>query len=300
MYVTIYEEYKHKFIQIPKIFFTSERYKVMSNNAKIAWGLLRERSSLSRKNGWFDKDTGNVYFIYQNKKLMDILNFGSESTVIKVKKELAQFDLITEIRQGLNRPNKLYLKYPIIEVDDIYAIDQFEAYEESKTTENQGTIKNEAPKNGVQELQKLQLNNTDLINTESQKKDTLDTNELTQGHWETTKYKKQYIQRAFEENTTKIPERIAKMLSVFAETENEAITYYKIILTAKKKASQELGVFIYLEDMPELEHLVINSFVRSLRKIEQSEAIENKEGYIYQAIYRTIMEDALVHGISPL
>ncbi|HCX8974559.1 TPA: replication initiator protein A, partial [Staphylococcus aureus] len=45
----INEEYREKFYQIPKVFFTNPKYIKLSNDAKMAWGILRDRLDLSIK-----------------------------------------------------------------------------------------------------------------------------------------------------------------------------------------------------------------------------------------------------------
>nr|WP_265736255.1 replication initiator protein A [Staphylococcus aureus] len=63
----INEEYREKFYQIPKVFFTNPKYIKLSNDAKMAWGILRDRLDLSIKNGWVDSKTGNIYFFTKMK-----------------------------------------------------------------------------------------------------------------------------------------------------------------------------------------------------------------------------------------
>lgn len=179
-YVTIYEEYKHKFYQLPKVFFTNEKYLNMSNNAKIAWALLRDRSSLSKRNKWFDEGTGRIYFIYTNKDLMKILNIKSETTITNIRKELRKVDLIEEKTLGFNQPKKIYLIYPEVTENDIYEIDNIENYtyeepdaKDDESHAGQGLLKNGTPKNGTPEPQKMTPNNTDSSDTSSI--DTIDT-----------------------------------------------------------------------------------------------------------------------------
>lgn len=83
----INEEYREKFYQIPKVFFTNPKYIKLSNDAKMAWGILRDRLDLSIKNGWVDSKTGNIYFYYKNENTQNILNCKKDK-VIKIKKEL--------------------------------------------------------------------------------------------------------------------------------------------------------------------------------------------------------------------
>ncbi len=70
--------------------------------------LLFDRLELSLKNGWHDKE-GNVFQYYTNEQLMIDLNYNSNKTIIKIKKELKDAGLMTEVRQGMNLPNRIYL-----------------------------------------------------------------------------------------------------------------------------------------------------------------------------------------------
>ena len=96
------------FFKFPKPFIYDEKYKTLSNNAKMLYMLLFDRLELSLKNGWQDKD-GNVFQYYTNEQLMIDLNCNSNKTIVKIKKELKDAGLMTEVRQGMNLPNRIYL-----------------------------------------------------------------------------------------------------------------------------------------------------------------------------------------------
>ena len=97
------------FFKFPKPFIYDEKYKTLSNNAKMLYMLLFDRLELSLKNGWHDKE-GNVFQYYTNEQLMIDLNCNSNNTIIKIKKELNDAGLMTEVRQGMNLPNRIYLE----------------------------------------------------------------------------------------------------------------------------------------------------------------------------------------------
>lgn len=96
------------FFKFPKPFIYDEKYKTLSNNAKMLYMLIFDRLELSLKNGWHDKE-GNVFQYYTNEQLMIDLNCNSNKTIIKIKKELKDAGLMTEVRQGMNLPNRIYL-----------------------------------------------------------------------------------------------------------------------------------------------------------------------------------------------
>lgn len=100
-------ETNERFYKIPKALFENEFYAEMKLETKMAYAILRDRFLLSIKNNWIDKN-GDVYLIYKNGDLQAMLSVG-EKKVISLKKELAYFGLLEEERQGLNRPNRLYV-----------------------------------------------------------------------------------------------------------------------------------------------------------------------------------------------
>lgn len=98
------------YYQIPRIFFTSDKYRSMSMLSKVAWAAMWSRAQLSEKNGWV-LDNGLVVFAYSYKNLMDDLGIRSTSTIYKVKQELKGFDLLIEHR--ISKRKVLYtLKIP--------------------------------------------------------------------------------------------------------------------------------------------------------------------------------------------
>ena len=138
------------FFKFPKPFIYDEKYKNLSNNAKLMYMLLFGRLELSIKNGWHDKE-GNVFQYYTNEQLMVDLN-SSEKTIIKFKKELKDVGLLEEVRQGNNLPNRIYIS----------AVDGAVNSTVSELENLQyGTVKNT-----VSELEKLQTNKTENNKTD--------------------------------------------------------------------------------------------------------------------------------------
>lgn len=140
------------FFKFPKPFIYDEKYKTLSNNAKMLYMLLFDRLELSLKNGWHDKE-GNVFQYYTNEQLMIDLNCNSNNTIIKIKKELKDAGLMTEVRQGMNLPNRIYL-------------DALNGSVESAFQEVQKVHLGSA-KNTLQEVQKVHTIKTENTKTEN-------------------------------------------------------------------------------------------------------------------------------------
>ena len=111
-YFTIYKDIEEQYYKIPKAFMLEEsRYFEMSPMAKLIYSILSDRNSISIKNKWVDKEN-KVYFIYKQKDLCDITGIKSPKTLRKYLKELEIYELIERKKQGLNKPDRLYLLHP--------------------------------------------------------------------------------------------------------------------------------------------------------------------------------------------
>ena len=49
------------FYRVPKLLFTNERYRNLSAESKLLYGLFLDRMGILRKNGWVDKDGRVLY-----------------------------------------------------------------------------------------------------------------------------------------------------------------------------------------------------------------------------------------------
>ena len=139
------------FYRVPKVLFTNERFWNISADAKMLYGILLDRMSLSAKNGWIDEN-GRVYIIFTIDEAKSALNCA-EQKAIKLLSELEKkAGLIERKRQGLGKPNLIYVKNFISAVDSQLL---------NCENHNSGTMKIT-----TQELPKSQCNNTDIKDTE--------------------------------------------------------------------------------------------------------------------------------------
>ena len=97
------------FYRLPKILFTDPRFRVISAEAKILYGLLLDRMSLSAKNSWLDS-MGRVYIIFTVEEIMESLACGNKKAVGLLRELEEKAGLIERRRQGLGRPNLIYVK----------------------------------------------------------------------------------------------------------------------------------------------------------------------------------------------
>ena len=109
---TVEEIESNQFYQMPKFLFKGE-FKKLTNDARVLYSLLRDRHQLSIKNKWVNK-SNEVYMIYTRMEMADMLGV-TKNPVLKAINLLIRFNLLEEARQGLNKPNFLYLTHVTVE-----------------------------------------------------------------------------------------------------------------------------------------------------------------------------------------
>lgn len=100
------EAEQYSFYRVPKVLFTADYFKALTCEAKVLYGLMLDRMSLSIRNRWFDEED-RVYIIFTIEEIMELLCCRTQKAV-KLLKELDTengIGLIEKRRPGLGRPN---------------------------------------------------------------------------------------------------------------------------------------------------------------------------------------------------
>ena len=98
-----------QFFKMPMSLFTDELLAALSNEAKLLYGLLLDRTGLSIMNDWTDEN-GRVYINFTNAEVCQMLRIGAAKAV-KIFKELVTVGLIERIRIGLGKPDRIFVKH---------------------------------------------------------------------------------------------------------------------------------------------------------------------------------------------
>ena len=165
----------YTFYRIPKVMFTEERFKNLSCEAKVLYGLMLDRMSLSIRNGWLD-DKNRVYIVYSIEEICSLIGCGSQKAV-KLVHELETgrgIGLIEKHRGGRGEANVFYVKNFMLPIEDqsgensnskegITACQSAEKPDEIKCCENHNSRVVEITN---QELRKSQTNKTEKSETE--------------------------------------------------------------------------------------------------------------------------------------
>ncbi|EKS26485.1 replication initiator protein A [Staphylococcus epidermidis] len=277
-----------RFYQLPKFLFEDEYFSKMPTDAKVMYALLKDRFELSRLNNWVDSEN-NIYLLYTNKQLCSILNYA-EPKIIKLKKELEKYNLIINERQGLNKPNKIYLLEPTYDKELINSKFQNKEFISSRTN-----------KSSVQELinsksNDIDFNNTEYIETENNDmNDMNDTFNRISNNYHSNHTNHQQIE--FNNDALKfqvleeLPQQIKTYLSNFEVKDIRIIK--SVLLKGKKSFNNTHDTYYRLEDIEFELVSVLKRFKAML--IQKNENVEAMQGYLMQSIKAEIEE---IHALT--
>ena len=305
----IQQQYREKFYQLPKVFFTNEKYMQLSNDAKIAYALLKDRLELSIKNNWFDEN-GDIFFIFTKEKLKTILNCH-DGKLTKIKKELSKADLLEQVRCGQGKPNKLYLKNPAITKEDVYEIKKQEetsvepSHDDEMRKSHFLNCENRISRNAEiaqQEMRKSHTNDTDLSNTDYIETENNDMNDLNDIECKNeisnhSNHSNQFTHNFDDKDYKEIllqefPEQLTNYLLNFSYSDLEIVK--AVILKAKKSFNTNHDDNFYM--LEHIEDEILISLKRLKKAIHdrgvkgQQETIKSMQGYLMQTILTELEE----------
>ena len=148
------ESEQFAFYRIPQVLFKDEKFAKLSTDAKVLYGLFLNRVSLSKKNHWID-DEGRVYVYYTLVSIQEDLHCASQKA-LKLLKELESYGLIERVKQGLCKPDRIYVKNFIL---------LQESPVRSGENHHTGVVKITSPECRESPPNNNELNNTECSNT---------------------------------------------------------------------------------------------------------------------------------------
>ncbi|EKF8797881.1 replication initiator protein A, partial [Enterococcus faecalis] len=277
-------------------------YKSLSNDAKIAYMLLKDRFDSSVKNNWVDNED-NIYFIYTVAELMTLLNCR-EGKVSKIKKELEAVNLLKQKKGRVKKingkiettPNLLYLGKPIVTSEDVFKINE----EQNNVNPVIAKIANTEKVNDINENPVIaKIANTEKVNNIKDNSviakiadnlfytsylDTLDTLDTKKEELQQQLLLDQFPE--VQENTFLNKDSL-KIIAAFSNTIQEAHEKVGTIIRAKTKAEKDYNVVLIGEDYQEE---IDKCLRRVMHKIKTDATVTSPKGLFYKSFYNLFVE----------
>lgn len=291
------------FYMLHKALFVNEKYKKLSDSAKVTYAILNDRVSLSIKNNWIDEN-GDIYFIFTNESLQNILD-KSKNTITKIKRELQEVGLLEQIRTGFNKPNKLYLHDIETNISVEKNIQNSSEIHDNKESQILGlqNLKfwdSRIPNFGTPESQNLDPNDTDYIKTDYTKTENNDTYDMND---KKLTYPNNHTNHSNHDNSNfnnealkfqlleELPQSIQNYLSNFEVAEIKIIK--SVLLKAKKSFNNDYDTIYRLEDIEFEIVSVLKRFKAML--IQKNENVKAMQGYLMKSVKTELEETHALH-----
>ena len=279
----IYRKAEKKFLMLPALLIYGELYRGLDSGAKIAWTILNDRANLSKKNGWYDEE-GNVYFIYTNQELMNLVNV-SEPTIVKIKKELISYGLLDQKRMGRGKANLLYIYEPVASKSDAQNLIEIEDVGNTLEFQNLKNLSSRTENNLVQELKKIKPNNNKNNNINFNNIVSVNESERAISN----RLKKEELLTDYSQMG--ISSIVTDALFRAIRDVNQISYILGVLFKAKKEVYNFTGTLILLEDLTEEENITLaKTLLRVLKKQYTDKTIKNFDRYLFVAL-RGYFED---------
>ncbi|HAQ1523109.1 TPA: replication protein RepA, partial [Enterococcus faecium] len=298
------------------------KYMDLSNDAKIAYMLLKDRFDYSVKNNWVDSDD-NIFFIFTVEELMKLLQCR-EGKVSKIKKELEKAGLLKQKRGRVNKrdgkiesmPNLLYLGKPEVTNQDVFKIMEEEDNTDSTVIAkiantakprkiNDSTviakIANTAKSSHIKDSTVIAKIADNLFYSNS-----IDTNRHIIDT-ETDQLQNQVLLDNFvdimqeDSINTFVPENVLNLIKTFSSSYSEAQQTVQTIHNAKKKAEELEQTIVVYEELEsygiDADKGLYMTLLKAYQK-QKTEKVNNLQNLIFVYVKNWFVEKAIAAKLA--
>lgn len=295
---TVDEIDNQRFYMVPKALFHNPRYagnnekqiKPLSPEAKMVYAMLKDRMELSRENNWIN-EKGQIYLKYKRSELMDILDC-SKTTIAKIMKELAFFELIYEKRLGLKRTNEIYIchvEYAPVEASKSAEVQKMDFRKSRKSTSG-------SPENG-------RINDTDLNDTDSKETTTIHEDNVVVVSSVKSNIEDLDEQKILIDELVAVNVKVSTAVKFVSQNDNDKVKYL-IALFKKQKNVKSPGAWFtaaFKEDFVDVE--VVQAEVKKIKQIEVNKIAEEsakkyeaEQAAIDEPLHNPLFQQKLLAG----
>ncbi|PHV57577.1 hypothetical protein CS010_04390 [Streptococcus macedonicus] len=287
------------FYQLPKMIIKAKYYRKLRAEAKLMFALFRDRITASLTNVKqgdmrFVDECGDIFIYYSIEELVQDLGWGRDK-IIKLKKELIRYGLIDEVRQGVTKANRIYVKNIITDIN-ILNMD----FEEAKPLINAvkstevGKCDFKKSENSISRSRKIRLQEVVKLdssknkesrnkksNNISSRKPEKNSNEFSQSA-ETNQSLSQ------NQSTPFVEQKYYSLLQIIADKYNEQLFGFPNVLTMTHNQKMKIGQYLasgyvtsaevlnMIERIPKDSTSPLAYLLKSLENLKQERLYEQK------------------------
>ena len=274
------ESEQFAFYRIPKLLFTDSRYAGISVEAKVLYGLMLDRMSLSVRNNWVDDDN-RVYIYFTLEEITEYLSIGKDKGV-KLLKELDGI-LIERKKQGLGKPVVIYVLNFTDSQNSIQSVDnsaEVQTSEKPKSCESAEVLTSEIPKSALRKNRTLDFGKSDSNNTDLNKTDISSSSRISFAALEREREEYRDVIKANIEYDILIQQYAAEQIDSFVNIMVDALCSFDDMISVN---SMQVPKEVVKRKLLKLDYMHIVYVIDCLD--ENSTKIRNYKSYILTMLY---------------
>lgn len=287
------------FYQLPKMIIKAKYYRKLRAEAKLMFALFRDRITASLTNVKqgdmrFVDECGDIFIYYSIEELVQDLGWGRDK-IIKLKKELIRYGLIDEVRQGVTKANRIYVKNIITDIN-ILNMD----FEEAKPLINAvkstevGKCDFKKSENSISRSRKIRLQEVAKLDS-SKNKESKNKKSNNISSRKPEKNSNEFLQSAEtnqslsqNQSTPFVEQKYYSLLQIIADKYNEQLFGFPNVLTMTHNQKMKIGQYLasgyvtsaevlnMIERIPKDSTSPLAYLLKSLENLKQERLYEQK------------------------
>ena len=278
-----------EFHQFPSILLQSDKYSMLNSDAIVLYSILSKRLQLSLNNGWADENN-RIYIYFSREEMAEELRV-SMSTIHRTVKKLIEADLLDEVRQGLGKPNRLYLLKPTIKlIEEAFSAEEEDPFQQSA----QSSFLSDRY-NNQRNAQTCQEEKTRPVNLTCQ--------ELSDWHGKEIYNNKKYTNKSSSSDDGDEKERIREKIGYDGLKNSQDVTIVDfivgVILDIQTCQNDRFRIGCKYFDTGEIkqtfEQINQDAVIHAVEAIKGAEKIANYRNYVVSVLYNYLTSPKKLH-----
>ena len=287
------------FYQLPKMIIKAKYYRKLRAEAKLMFALFRDRITASLTNVKqgdmrFVDECGDIFIYYSIEELVQDLGWGRDK-IIKLKKELIRYGLIDEVRQGVTKANRIYVKNIITDIN-ILNMD----FEEAKPLINAvkstevGKCDFKKSENSISRSRKIRLQEVVKLDSsknkesKNKKSNNISSRKTEKNSNEFSQSAETYQSLSKNQSIPFVEQKYYSLLQIIADKYNEQLFGFPNVLTMTHNQKMKIGQYLasgyvtsaevlnMIERIPKDSTSPLAYLLKSLENLKQERLYEQK------------------------
>ncbi|HGH7793831.1 TPA: replication initiator protein A [Streptococcus agalactiae] len=308
------------FYQLPKMMIKAKYYRKLRAEAKLIFALFRDRITASLTNVKqgdmrFVDENGDIFIYYPIEELVQDLGWGRDK-VMNLKKDLIRYGLIDEVRQGVTKANRIYVKNIITDINILNMdFDEAKPFVNAVKSTEVGKFDFKKSGNSTSRNREIRLQEIGKIdsskNKESKNKESknISSRKTEKNSNEFSQSAEIYQSSSKNQSIPFVEQKYYSLLQIIADKYNDQMFGFPDVLTMTHKQKMQIGQYLaegyvtstevlnMIERIPKDSASPLAYLLKSLENLKQERQFEQKRmAHLNAENYYSMKKEGIENG----